>query len=232
VPLGRWSDVHRTRSIFRVLPNTMLPAPRLMNAYDCMREVECEGLRGDVAECGVWAGGAIGLMALASRRYGSRRRFHLFDSFEGLPQPSEHDVEVLNGFRKHHPDMPLDMGGSELVAIDACAAPLEACTELFYDVLEFDPAQVVIHKGWFQDTIPAADIGELAILRLDGDWYESTKVSFEGLYDNVVPGGYVIFDDYGTFTGCRKAVDEVIAARGLDVALVNVDGEGAYFRKP
>jgi hypothetical protein len=214
----------------------MLSAGRLMNAYDCMETVEREQVDGAVAECGVWAGGAIGLMASVNKRHGNPHRvFHLFDSFEGLPQPSVHDVEVVAAFRDDHPELAPDDGSdpAALVAIGACASPLEQVRELFDDVLEIDPRQVVIHQGWFQDTIAAAaeTIGPLAILRIDGDWYESTKVCLEGLYDSVVDGGFVIIDDYGYFSGCRKAVDEFFEARGIAPHLVDIDGEGVYLRK-
>jgi hypothetical protein len=237
VPPSEWARLRRTAAIFRVLPNTMLSAGRLMNAYDSMETVERERLRGAVAECGVWAGGAIGLMASVSKRHGNHERcFHLFDSFEGLPQPSVHDMDVVGAFRDEHPDLAPDDGSDPdaLVAIGACASPLEQVRELFDDVLEIDRRQVVIHQGWFQETVAAAatTIGELAILRIDGDWYESTKVCLEGLYDNVVEGGFVIIDDYGYFSGCRKAVDEFFAARGVVPHFVDIDGEGVYLRKP
>ncbi len=75
----------------------------------------------------------------------------------------------------------------------------------------YDPAHLIYHKGWFQDTLPIADTPEIAVLRLDGDWYASTRVSLKHLYDRVVPGGFVIIDDYGCYDGCRKAVDEFLA---------------------
>ena len=236
LPPAEWARLRRTAGIFRVLPNTMLSPRRLTNAYDCMETVERERIGGAVAECGVWAGGAIGLMASVSKRHGNRDRiFHLFDSFEGLPQPSVHDLDVVGAFRDQHPGLAPDDGSDpgSLVAIGACASPLEQVRELFDDVLEIDPRQVVIHRGWFQDTVApaAAAIGPLAILRIDGDWYESTKVCLEGLYDNVVDGGFVIVDDYGTFSGCRKAVDEFFAARGVEPAFVDIDGEGVFLRK-
>jgi O-methyltransferase len=235
VPAREWADLRRSRSIVTVLPNTMLSAPRLLNAYDCVRQVEKENLPGDVAECGVWAGGGIGLMAMSSRAHGGSRRFHLFDSFEGMPQPSEHDTEVFGAFHAEHPEVDPDTGnGEDLVAIGACAAPLEAVTDLFFNVLKFDEKDVVIHRGWFQDTVPAAasTIGPLSVLRLDGDWYESTKTCLEGLYDNVVDGGFIIIDDYGDFSGCRKAVDEFLSSRGVEVSLEVIDTEGRFFRKP
>lgn len=161
--------------------------------------------------------------------------FHLFDSFEGLPQPSEHDVDVLAPFRSQHPDLELDDGTDqrELQGIGACAAPLMEVYRLFFGVLGIDPHHVVIHEGWFQDTVPKAarTLGPIAVLRIDGDWYESTKVCLEHLYDHVVDDGFIIFDDYGTFSGCRKAVDEFFTARQLSPELTGIDGEGVYFRR-
>ena len=122
VPISRWANFKRTASIFRVLPNTMLSAARLMNAYDVMEMVERTDVEGAVAECGVWAGGTIGRMASVSKRHQNHDRvFHLFDSFEGLPQPSVHDVDVLDAFQRGHPDLSADdgSGGATLVSIDA-----------------------------------------------------------------------------------------------------------------
>jgi O-methyltransferase len=226
----------RTRAIYRVFPYTMLPFARLRNAYECMRAVERERIPGAVVECGVWAGGCIGLMAGMSKAAGDRERvFHLFDSFEGVPQPSVHDVDVLERFAEEYPELEPDRGDgrSELVPIGICSAPLERVKELFFEVLGIEPAQVVVHKGWFQETVPAeaAGIGPIALLRLDGDWHESTRVCLEHLYDRVVPGGFVIIDDYGCFSGCTKATDDFFAARGSRPELVDVDGECVFLRK-
>jgi len=197
---------------------------------------------GDVAECGVWAGGAIGLMALVNRRYGRHpRRFHLFDSFEGLPQPAEEDVDVLESFRAEHPELATDDGSDpgRLVAIGACAVPaygrdpLDDVNDLFQQVLKVDADTYVIHKGWFQDTVPAAraEVGPLALLRLDGDWYESTKTCLEGLFDQLVPGGFLVLDDYGYFSGCTQAVDEFLASRSIPRSELVVEPWGASLRR-
>lgn len=223
VPLRRWSDVPRTIDIFRVLPNTMVPPARLMNAYECVRFAEEHGIEGDIAECGVWEGGCIGLMALASERFGGTRRFHLFDSFVGLPVPAQQDT-----------DCPGAKSG-ELIPIGACVGAREPAEKLFYEVLGIARDQAVFHEGWFQDTVPAAaqSIESLAVLRVDGDWYESTKVCLDGLYDRVVDGGFVIVDDYGTFAGCRQAVDEFLEVHAIDRRALNaIDDEGVFFRKP
>jgi hypothetical protein len=236
-PVTEWLDVPRTRAVIRVLPNTMLSARRLLNAYETVRLVNREAVVGCVVECGVWSGGGIGLMALADRRDGTTgRTFHLFDSFEGLPQPSLQDEEVLEAFRQGHPDLEPDpsAGGAELVAIGACeGATADEVHDFLRRVLGVPDALVRMHVGWFQDTIPqaAATIGPIAVLRLDGDWYESTKVCLHGLFDLVSDGGYVIIDDYGTFTGCRAAVDEFLAERHLDVEMHDIDGAGVWFRK-
>ncbi len=223
VPVRRWANVSRTIDIFRMMPNTMVPPARLMNAYDCMRYAEESAIEGDVVECGVWEAGCIGLMACASERFGGRRRFHLFDSFVGLPAPTEEDADVWGSKT------------GELTPVGACVGAREPAEKLFYDILGIDRDRAIFHEGWFQDTVPAAAqaIEAVAILRVDGDWYESTKVCLEGLYDRVVDGGFVMIDDYGTFVGCRQAVDEFLADRGIDQSiLIPIDAEGVYFRKP
>ena len=237
-PLADWLLWHRTLAILRVLPNTMLPAPRLIQAYEAVVSLEREGVPGDVAECGVWSGGGIGLMALAAMQFpASSRRFHLFDSFEGLPQPSPEDVDVLDDYLRSHPDGRTRPAGGDdpLIAIGACvgaSAPVVA--EFLHDRLGIDPERVVFHVGWFQETVPRArrDIRELGILRIDGDWYDSTKTCLEGLFDRVVAGGFVIIDDYGTFAGCHKAVDEFLTNAGISASrLIPVDDDCVFFRK-
>lgn len=231
-------STHRTSSILRVLPNTMLPAKRLINAYDLAIQVDDEGLSGSIAECGVWSGGGIGLMALASMRANkSARTFHLFDSFEGLPPPSIEDADVLDSYRKKDPDRPLNSGeeSSSLKAIGACVGIDAASVERFLTkTLRIPAERLTFHVGWFQQTVPAASgsIGPLAILRIDGDWYESTKICLDHLFDVVVDGGFIIVDDYGTFSGCRRAVDDFLENRGVSLnRLQHVDKDCVVFRK-
>jgi O-methyltransferase len=87
--------------------------------------------------------------------------------------------------------------------------------------------------GWFQETLPAwrDRVGAIAILRIDGDFYESTRVCFEELYERVMPGGAVVIDDYGTFEGCRRATDEFLSSRPR-VDLIPIDFGASYFVKP
>jgi hypothetical protein len=217
-------DPGQRRVLKLVAPYTMVAPPRLMNAWDLVKRVEAAGLPGAIVECGVFKGGTSGVMAAASS---SAREIWLFDSFEGLPQPTEAD-----GLKAHEYANGRSTGA--LSAIDQCVGPLASVQELFFDVLRVDPRRVQIRKGWFQETLPEArhEVGPIAVLRLDGDWYESTRVCLENLYDLVPSGGFVIIDDYGYWEGCRRAVDEFLAARQLKVELVAVDDTGVWWQVP
>jgi O-methyltransferase len=236
VPIRKWLNIRQLSSIFRVLPNTMLPMPRLFGAYEAIAAINREGIQGDVVECGVWNGGCVGLMGLANlKEPGPKRKFHLFDSFEGLPQPSLRDIDVIDNFKKMHPGLDLrGESGSQLIPIGACVGNSQSSVEkLLVQYLGLNRGDLVFHVGWFQDTIPnaAQTIKDIALLRLDGDWYESTKVCIDGLYHKVVKGGYVIIDDYGTFTGCRKAVDDFFETMGNRPNMSQSDSECVFFRK-
>jgi len=232
-----WLKLRKLRSVVKVLPNTMLPMPRLFDAYEAIATINREGLEGDVVECGVWNGGCVGLMALANlKQPGPKRQFHLFDSFQGLPQPSSYDLEVLSGFRRRHPELGLrDKSDSSLISIGTCVGASQAAVQDFLTKhLGIDDGDLVFHVGWFQDTIPNSTdkIREIALLRLDGDWYESTKVCLEGLYDKVVKQGFIIIDDYGTFSGCKKAVDDFFEKKNLKPAWTHSDSDCVFLRKP
>ena len=227
LPASRIRSLHELSSIHRVLPKTMLSLPGLTNAYDCVVSVNNDGVEGDIVECGVWSGGCIGLMALAHEESGRmRRQFHLFDSFEGLHQPCSKDTDFLDV-------PPLTNGDAELRATGACVGDSEKAVESFLvDRLKLDPQSLTFHVGWFRDTIPAAAraIDKIAVLRLDGDLYESTKEALDGLYEKVQPGGYVIIDDYG-FAGCRQALAEYFQEHGNLPQLLPIDAESVYFRR-
>ncbi len=218
-----------------VRSHTMLPQQRLVSLYQQAVFCEAAGLEGSFVECGTWKGGAVGLMALANLQHGSKRRhLHLFDSFEGIPEPDEAiDGERATQFAR-------SVGGEakgKLVALEqtyGAVGTLEANRELLEQIIGYDANYLHYHKGWFQDTLPkeADETGEIAILRLDGDWYSSTKVCLEHLYDRVVRGGFVILDDYGWYEGSKKAVDEFMAREGIKAFLNHIDNAGRYWIKP
>jgi O-methyltransferase len=217
-------DREKLHAVRLVEPYTMVGFERLMNAWDLVKQAEARKLDGDIVECGVFKGGSAAVMMMASR---PPRRVWLFDSFEGLPEPTPEDGAMARHYAS-------DRSSGALAPIDQCVGPLEMVEELFFQKLGTERSRVEIRKGWFQDTLPRAanELGPIAVLRLDGDWYESTRVCLEHLHDHVVPGGYVIIDDYGYWEGCRRAVDEFLANRGLNVKLVPVDDSGVWYEVP
>ena len=214
MPVQEWLQLSRLNLFRKTYPNTMVGYARLSNAYALAQSVERTGLPGAFVECGVWKGGCIATMAWVARQAKSKRGIWLFDSFEGLPEPTGKD------------------GPKGWEHVGDYAAPQEAAEELLFSKLKVRPDDVHVVKGWFQDTLPVykGEIGRIAILRLDGDLYESTKCCLEHLYDQVVPGGYVIIDDYGCWEGCKMATDEFLW--NVDVELQVIDSKGRFWRKP
>jgi hypothetical protein len=207
----------------RVGPYTLVGAWGLLTLYRLCREADRARISGAFVECGVFRGGCAGVMAALAGRGDPPRRTWLFDSFEGLPAPSEQD------------------SANRLARPGAFAAPIDDVRRLLFDELGADPALVSIEKGWFDRTLPAArqSIGPIAVLRLDADLYESTRCCLENLYEQVAPGGFVLIDDYYGWPGCRIAVDEFLASRGERVAMRQVDPldrarklSAVYFQKP
>lgn len=226
-------------AIARVRPYTMLPPERLITLYQQVAHCEKTGLAGDLVECGVWKGGSTALMALANLERGAaRRRIHLFDAFTDICEPDS----AVDGERAVREVRAWGKGGGtggKLAPVtgfyDAMggAGTLDGNKELLEKTVGYPAEFLHYHIGWFQDTLPkdAPAMGPIAVLRLDGDWYASTKVCLEHLYDKVVLGGFVIVDDYGAYEGCRKAVDEFLAARRLAPYLHHVDAETRYWIK-
>ncbi|MBL9150497.1 MAG: class I SAM-dependent methyltransferase [Phycisphaerae bacterium] len=204
-----------------VRPFTMLSEKRLRSLHDLARTVLQARVGGDFVECGVAAGGSSALLAACIRRYGHGRHLWCFDTFTGMPEPTAEDVD-RNG--QH-----ADASGWGTGTCSAPEASLRAAARL---VGAED--RLVLQRGLFQDTLPTAAprIGRIALLHLDGDWYESTRVCFEWLWDRVAAGGALQIDDYGHWQGCQRATDEFLAARGVRPTFTKIDYTGVSFRKP
>lgn len=188
---------------------TMMGLPRLDNLQACVADVLRRGVPGDFIETGVWRGGAVIFIRAMLKAYGEpRRTVWVADSFQGLPRP---DADRY----------PSDAGDTHWKQ-DIYAVSLAEVKANFarYGLLD---GQVRFLKGWFKDTLPAAPIERLAVLRLDGDIYESTMDGLRYLYPKVSPGGWVIVDDYGAIDGCRTAVDEYRRQNGVDEPIKMVD---------
>ena len=213
----------KAATVFKVMPYSLVGAGGLEATYDVVYAVEQHLLSGSIVECGVAQGGSAALMALVAAESGNQRHIWLFDSFEGLPAPTARDF--ADGKTGKHV-RPLPPG--------SCLGTYEQVEELLFATLGLDSTNITMVKGWFQDTLPVNrdKIGDIVVLRIDADWYESTKCCLENLYDNVIPGGYVIIDDYGACFGAQKATDEFLAAKGLNVEPVFDGRGGCHFIKP
>jgi len=215
-------------AVSQVIGATQLSYERLVTLYQQVVYLERNQLPGALVECGVWRGGAAAMMALANLAEGSERRMlHLFDSFQGMPEPDlAHDGEEALRWAGRR-------GDGSLVGTGVNVAHPEDVKSLIIDRIGYPESSVVIHTGWFQDTLPLArsQIGPIALLRVDGDWYESTLVVLEYLFDLVIPRGIVVIDDYGAFEGCRRATDEFLARHAPHAYLHHIDYTGRYFIK-
>jgi hypothetical protein len=171
---------------------------------------------GAIVECGVWRGGSMQAVAHTLLARGvTDRDLHLFDTFEGMPEPSEKD--------RRFDGTP----AAELLATREKTAKVWAIASL-EDVQAgmaetgYPAERIHLHPGLVQDTIPASAPERIAILRLDTDWHDSTRHELEHLYDRVPSGGVIVFDDYGFWQGAREAVDEFLARTGEELLLVPI----------
>jgi len=207
---GVRESVRRYLLFQRIKEHSKVSRVKLNTLCTLMDSLETDGVNGAIVECGVYRGGAAALM---SQRSGGRREVVLFDSFEGLPKPGERDgAQAASNYHEGW-----------------CQASEEHVRDIFrrLDVLN-DRVRIV--KGWFDDTFPVTAMPPIAMLHIDADWYDSVRICLETHYDRVVPGGYIVFDDYGRWEGCTKATDEFLAARGVG-PLVPTGPVGHYLRK-
>ncbi len=197
---------------------TMIGLKRLDNIHYCMSEIIRNGIPGDVIETGVWRGGAcIFMRAVLAVAGDTERRVWVADSFEGLPKASvAADTE--------------DAFSSSAWEWNQLSVSLEAVRGNFakYGLLD---DQVQFLKGWFKDTLPAAPIERLSLLRLDGDMYESTWDAISVLYPKLSPGGYAIVDDYSTWPACKQAVDDYRRQNGISDPIIAIDKPGVFWQK-
>jgi len=215
MPDGSWQAAPDMRN-FIELSHTMIGRRRLDNLQQCVETALREDIPGDLIETGIWRGGACILMRGVLFAHGVTDRIvWAADSFEGVPPPTRPE------------DAGFDLSRSWLPVL---AVPLEEVQELFrrYGLLD---DRVRFLKGWFRDTLRAAPMQKLAVLRLDGDLYESTMDALEPLYDKVAPGGFVIVDDYASCPPCGRAIDDFREARDITAPLQKIDEQAVFWRK-
>jgi O-methyltransferase len=220
-----------------VRPYTMLARVRLLSLWDQVQTCEREHIDGALVECGVWKGGAVGLMALASQGMGGPpRQIHVFDVFDDICEPDP-AIDGERALREAREWGGLTDPSGRLQPIkgfyDHNGGPgtLDVCRDLLEKRIGHPPDHCHYHVGWFQDTVPSAVVGPIAVLRLDGDWYASTRVCLDHLYESVVPGGFVVVDDYGAYEGCARAVDEFRAERSIGSEMIWIDSDAVWWRR-
>jgi len=210
--------IKKLREFGRDLPSQAFSAiglERMNNLQFCVEKVLVEQVPGDLIETGVWRGGATIFMRGILKAYGiNDRTVWVADSFEGLPSPN------LDRY-------PADKSWQSQAGLLAVSQEEVQCNFERYGLLD---EQVRFLKGWFSKTLPHAPIEQLAVLRLDGDLYESTMDALSNLYPKLAPGGFVIIDDY-VISSCSGAVDKFRQSHDINDPLIDIDGWSVYWRR-
>ncbi len=206
-------DIHRSG-----FSHTMMGRRRLDSLHECLDRIRANNIPGDLMECGVWRGGGCILMAGYLKIHNDTgRQVIIADSFDGLPPSSHAEDQGLVLDKTAFPEL--------AVSLDEVKSNF-ATYGLLGENLTF-------LRGWFKDTLKHTQSDQIALLRLDGDLYESTMDALRALYDRVAPGGIVVIDDWGAVAACRKAVEDFFADRGEPLPQTHkIDWTGVWFTKP
>lgn len=196
--------------------HSMIGVKRMDNLQRCVERVLEDNVPGDLIETGVWRGGACIFMRGILKAYGvTDRLVWVADSFNGLPAP---DV------KKYPQDANLHLEQYRELAVSA------ADVQRNFERYELFDDRVKFLEGWFKDTLPKAPVKQLAIMRLDGDLYESTMDALASLYDRLSPGGFVIIDDY-SIPACAQAVHDFRSTRNIGDPIEQIDWTGVFWRR-
>ncbi|GAA2104784.1 hypothetical protein GCM10009841_23130 [Microlunatus panaciterrae] len=201
-----------------VKDRTMNTHEKLYYLYSAVRYVEAQAIPGAFVECGVWRGGSMLAAARTLELLGTTERdLYLFDTFSGMTEPDERDVHVW-----------AKKSATEILSSDdTTAAKMFIPASLDdvragFDELSYPPGRIHYVEGPVEETIPDRAPEQIAILRLDTDWYASTRHELDTLYHRLAPGGVLIIDDYGSWQGSRDATDEFLANTGEPLLLTRV----------
>jgi O-methyltransferase len=219
-------DDHDIAEHLAVADRTMTSPERIYALRNAVRYVHRTQLPGAIVECGVWKGGSMMAVARTLLELGvSDRELYLFDTFEGMSDPTEKDKMFT--------------GQQAAVLLEGRAkeerlwgyVPLDDVRDAVLGV-GYDAERIHFVKGKVEDTVPNGAPEQIALLRLDTDWYESTLHELVHLYPRLVPGGVLIIDDYGHWQGAREAVDEYVAEHDIPLLLNRVDYTARIAIKP
>jgi len=212
--------------IEQVQAATMTSPERIVALTRAVQYVVENGIAGDIVECGVWRGGSMMAVAGALQRAGELRPLHLFDTFDGMPPPQTVDRDL----RGQLAEKLLSQQDRSTSYVWALAQIDEVRKNMAATAYPTDKIHYV--QGRVEATIPAAAPSQIALLRLDTDWYESTRHELEHLYPRLTAGGVLIVDDYGHWEGCRRAVDEYFGQLRPAPHLCRIDYTGRLAIKP
>lgn len=203
-----------------VKPFTMTSLERIVSVIQATKYIIANGIEGDFVECGVWQGGSMMAACLTLLNLGiSDRRFYLYDTFEGMSEPTVEDVQYDG---KQAAAL---MDAAKTGTDNWCYADLESVTRNLKST-GYPMENIHLIKGKVEDTIPKTLPSQIAMLRLDTDWYESTRHELTHLYPNLVKNGILIIDDYGHWKGSKQATDEYFEKLAFKPFLQRVDYTG------
>ena len=228
VDLVRYSTVPRdfdelSRAVFGSVKQYTMTSPERVHALiEAVKYVVAKRIEGALIECGVWRGGSAMAIALTLQELGNtQRELYLYDTFSGMSSPS--DVDVSLGGKRAQEVFSETKISEETSNWSRCS--LEEARDNVFGT-GYPKEKVHFVKGKVEDTIPRTIPEKIALLRLDTDWYESTKHELTHLFPRLSPYGVIIIDDYGHWQGARKAVDEYISENDLHILLNRIDYTG------
>lgn len=208
----------------QVRPWTATSAERIYSLIQAVRYVSANAIEGAIVECGVWKGGSMAAVAKTLlQAQDLKRDLYLFDTFEGMSEPSEKDIDYSG---KHAADVMQDDPSSR-----GDDAPLELVSSVLLET-GYPRERVHFVKGKVEETIPSRAPASISLLRLDTDWYDSTKHELAHLFPRLSEGGVIIIDDYGHWRGSRQACDEYFAQTRIPILLNRIDYTGRIAVKP
>jgi len=206
--------------------NSLTTVERMYALYQATRYVVENNIEGAIVECGVWKGGSVMISAATLKNLNAVRDLYLYDTFEGMSEPTEKDITFRNESAYQNWDK---IKSSQSIIL--CYSTLE---EVQKNVFSTGYSQEKFHfiKGKVENTIPANIPDKISILRLDTDWYESTYHELKHLYDRVTKNGVIILDDYGYWKGAREATDQFFSEINFKPLLQRIDHSGRILIKP
>ena len=194
-------------------PFTMTSPERIISLTRATEYIIKNNIQGSIVECGVWKGGSIMAVLEVLKKFQTEKEIYLYDTFEGMTEPQDIDLSYKGKSAKEIYDKSNNQW---------CYSSIEEVKNNLSKI-EYNNKKLHFVKGKVEDTIPDTLPENISILRLDTDWYESTKHEMKYLFPKLVKGGILIIDDYGHWSGCKKAIDEYLEENNIKMFLNRVD---------